>query len=88
MLEYMTEERVVLSVDRQKRISVGKLGFGEGHLVADRLSDGSGWVLRPAVVLNEAEIDILRKPENVEDILKGLAVVEAGQVTPWVRREK
>lgn len=87
MPEYMTVDRVVLSVDKQKRISVGKLGFEEGHLVADRLSDGSGWVIRPATLLTEAEIDILSRPENVQDILKSLAALERGEVTPWIRRE-
>ena len=87
MLNYMAEERVLLSVDRQKRVSVGRLGLDEGPLVADRLSDGSGWVIRQATILTEAEVDILSRPENVENILKSLASLEARKITERFRRQ-
>lgn len=73
--------RVTLTVDPQKRMSVGKLGFTEGHVVADPLPDGSGWVVRPAQVLTEAEIDILGRAENVKDMEAGLNDLREGRLT-------
>jgi hypothetical protein len=73
--------RVTLFVDAQKRMSVGKLGFDEGHAVADPLPDGSGWVVRPAKLLTQAEIDVLSRLDNVEDVKRGLADLAEGRLT-------
>lgn len=78
--------RVTISVDAQKRMSVGKLGFEEGHAVADPLPDGSGWVIRPAKLLTQAEIDILSRPENLEDVERGLADLAGGRLVARPRR--
>jgi hypothetical protein len=81
----MPDSRLTLSVDRQRRISVGKLGFEEGIVVAEPLPDGSGWALRPAVVLTEAEADVLRHPESRENLETALAQMRAGKVVGRTR---
>lgn len=75
-------ERVELTVDRQRRMSVGRLGFSEGHVVAEPLEDGSGWVVRPAVLMTDAEIDILTSPKSVEDIERSLGDLAEGNIRP------
>lgn len=79
--------RVDLTIDKQGRMSVGKLGLGEGHAVADQLSDGSGWVVRPATLMTEAERDIVSKAENVAAIERSLDDLREGRVTPRTRRQ-
>lgn len=80
-------ERITLSVDRQKRMSVGKLGLEEGHVVAEPLPDGSGWVVRPAKVLTEAELDIMSRPGNLADIQRGIEDLREGRLTERIRRD-
>jgi predicted transcriptional regulator len=67
-------------------MSVGRLGLKEGHAVAEELSDGSGWVIRPAVLMTQAELEILSKPTNVAAIERGLEDMAAGRVQPRHRR--
>lgn len=78
--------RVDLTIDKQGRMSVGKLGLSEGHAVADPLPDGSGWVVRPASLLTEVEIDIISSAENVAAIKRSLDDLREGRVVPRVRR--
>jgi hypothetical protein len=75
--------RITLSVDAQKRVSVGKLGFTEGLLVADPLPDEQGWVLRPAKVLTQAELDVASRQSNFDNIEQGLSDLRAGRTTRW-----
>lgn len=76
---------VDLTIDSQKRMSVGKLGLPEGHAVATELPDG-GWVVRAARLYTDAEIEILADPANREAIERGLADAEAGRTVEAFRR--
>lgn len=78
--------RIDLTIDRQGRMSVGKLGLAEGHAVAEPLPDGSGWVIRPARLLIEAEIDVLSRTEHVAGIERSLEDLAAGRTRPRHRR--
>ena len=78
--------RVQLSIDKQNRMSVGKLGFTEGYAIAEELDDGSGWVVRPAVLLTEAELDVLSNQDNVDDIRRSLDDLRNGRTVPRHRR--
>jgi hypothetical protein len=78
--------RVDLTIDKQGRMSVGKLGLIEGHAVADQLPDGSGWVVRPATLMTEAEMDIVSRAENVSAIERSLEDLREGRVVPRTRR--
>lgn len=78
----LMEEQITLTVDAQRRLSVGKLGFTEGHLVAERLPDGSGWVLRPGRVVSEAELEILRNQKSISEIESGLDDLASGRTRP------
>ena len=69
-------ERIDLTIDKQGRMSVGRLGMAEGHAVAEALPDGSGWVIRPATLLTQAEVDVLSDPSgraHLEQALEDLA---------------
>ncbi|MFV9673635.1 MAG: hypothetical protein ACNYZH_10455 [Acidimicrobiia bacterium] len=78
--------RVDLTIDKQGRMSVGKLGLSEGHAVADQLPDGSGWVVRPAVLMTEAERDVVSRAENVAAIERSLDDLRQGRVVPRTHR--
>jgi hypothetical protein len=80
-------QRVDLTIDKQGRMSVGRLGFTEGHAIAEELPDGSGWIIRPARLLTEAEIDVLSRAGNLEDLRRGLDDVAAGRTRPAHRRD-
>lgn len=77
---------VDLTIDSQKRMSVGRLGFAEGHAVATELPDGTGWVIRRARLYTDAELDVLTNPSNVEAIERALADAEAGRTVDGFRR--
>ena len=78
--------RIELGIDKQGRMSVGRLGLTGGHVVATALEDGSGWVIRPAELLTQAELDIRSRAENVDLIERGLADIEADRTHPRHRR--
>ena len=78
--------RVDLTIDKQGRMSVGKLGLTEGHAVAEPLPDASGLVIRPARLLTEAETDILSRPESVTDVERSLVDLAAGRTRPRRKR--
>jgi len=78
--------RIDLTIDKQGRMSVGRLGLTEGHAVAEPLPDGSGWVLRPARLITEAESDILSRPGNVEAIERSLQDLAEGRTRKGYRR--
>jgi len=80
------DHRIDLTIDKQGRMSVGKLGLTEGHAVAEPLPDDSGWVIRSARLLTEAELDLLARPKLVADIERGLGDLDAGRVRPRRRR--
>ncbi|MDK1039212.1 MAG: hypothetical protein QGD91_09905 [Actinomycetota bacterium] len=75
-----------LTIDKQNRMSVGKLGFATGHARAEELPDGSGWIVRPAKLVTEAEGDIWSRIENVEAIERSIEDLSAGRVVPRHRR--
>ena len=77
---------VDLSIDTQNRMSVGKLGLSEGHAKAEELPDGSGWIIRPAVLLTEAEADIRSRPENIDAIERSIADLNEGRIVPRHQR--
>ncbi len=79
--------RVDLTIDKQGRMSVSKLGLSEGHAVAYQLPDESGWVVRPAVLMTDAERDILSRAENVAAIERSLEDLREGRVVPRTRRQ-
>jgi hypothetical protein len=74
-------QRIALTIDGQGRMSVGKLGLSEGHAVAEPLPDASGWVIRQAHLVTEAEFEILSRPSNVSDLERALEDVTAGRVS-------
>lgn len=78
--------RIDLTIDKQGRMSVGRLGFTEGHAVAEPLPDGSGWVLRPARLVTDAEIDILSGRGNAAQIERSLHDLAEGRTRPGYRR--
>lgn len=78
--------RIDLAIDKQGRMSVGRLGLTEGYAVAEPLPDGSGWVLRPARLVTEAESDILSRPGNVEAIKRSLQDLAEGRTRTGYRR--
>ena len=78
--------RFELGIDKQGRMSVGRLGLTEGYVVATALDDGSGWVIRPAELLTQAELDIRSRTENVDLIERGLADIAADRTQPRYRR--
>jgi hypothetical protein len=75
-----------LSLDSQKRISLGKLGFDSTHAVATPLEDGSGWIIRPGNVYTEAELDILGNPETVASLRRSLDDIDDRRSAQLVRR--
>ncbi len=75
-------DRIHLAIDKQGRMSVGRLGLRDGYVVAEPLSDGSGWIIRSAKLLTDAEIDVLSRPTNVAAVKRGLKDVEAGRTRP------
>ena len=78
--------RIDLTIDKQGRMSVGRLGLTEGHAVAEPLPDGSGWVLRPARLVTEAEVDILSRRSNVEAVERSLRDLAEGRTRTGYRR--
>jgi hypothetical protein len=78
--------RIDLTIDRQGRMSVGRLGLTEGHAVAEPLPDGSGWVLRPARLVTEAELDVLSRPGSKDAILRSIEDLAAGRTRQGSRR--
>lgn len=78
--------RVQLSIDKQNRMSVGRLGFTEGYAIAEQLEDASGWIIRPAILLTEAEIDVLAEEDNAEDVRRSLDDLRKGRTVPRHRR--
>lgn len=78
--------RIDLTIDKQGRMSVGRLGFTEGHAVAEPLPDGSGWVLRPARLVTDAEIDILSGGGNAAEIERSVRDLAEGRTRPGYRR--
>ena len=78
--------RIDLTIDKQGRMSVGRLGLTEGHAVAEPLPDGSGWVLRPARLLTEAELDVLSQPGAEDAIRRSIEDLAAGRTRPGSRR--
>lgn len=78
--------RIDLTVDMQGRMSVGKLGLREGHVVAERLPDESGWIIRAANLYAEAEIDILSAGNGAELVEQGLEDLEHGRTNAAFRR--
>lgn len=80
--------RVDLTIDKQGRMSVGRLGLTEGHAIAEPLPDGSGWVVRPARLLTEAELDILSGPGNIEEIERSQRDLAEGRTRPGYRRRR
>lgn len=79
-------ERINIPIDKSNRASLGKLGFTEGMAVAEELPDGSGWILRPAEVLTQAELDIRTRPQNMADLNAGLLDNREGRLLPRTRR--
>ena len=79
--------RIDLTIDKQGRMSVGRLGLTEGHAVAEPLPDGSGWVLRPARLLTEAEIDVLSGRGNAAEIERSVRDLAEGRTRPGYRRK-
>ena len=79
--------RIDLTIDKQGRMSVGRLGLTEGHAVAEPLPDGSGWVLRPARLLTEAEIDVLSGRGNASEIERSVRDLTEGRTRPGYRRK-
>lgn len=79
--------RVDLTIDKQGRMSVGRLGLTEGHAVAEPLPDNSGWVVRPARLVTEAEFDLLSRQGSVEAIHRSLQDLAEGRTRPGYRRE-
>ncbi len=77
---------VDLTIDKQSRMSVGKLGFVTGHAIAEALPDGSGWIIRPARLVTEAEGDIWSRVENIEAIERSIEDLSTGRVVPRHRR--
>ncbi|MDA2978981.1 MAG: hypothetical protein O3B42_04380 [Actinomycetota bacterium] len=75
-----------LTIDKQNRMSVGKLGLSEGHAVAEELPDGSGWVIRPAQLVTQAQIDIMSHEQNASAIERSLVDIAQGHVEPRTRR--
>lgn len=82
----MAKRVVDLTIDQNKRMSVGKLGFEPGHARAEELEDGSGWVVRAAVLYTEADLDVLSNLQNVADIEHALEDVRAGRVVDRLTR--
>jgi len=80
------DHRIDLTIDRQGRMSVGRLGLSEGHAVAEPLPDASGWVIRQAHLVTETELEILSRPGNVADLERSLEDVTAGRLRP--RRQR
>lgn len=78
--------RVDLTIDKHGRMSVGRLGLTEGHAVAEALPDGSGWILRPAKLLTEAELDILSGAANADAIERARQDLAEGRTRPGYRR--
>ena len=78
--------RINLTVDRQGRMSVGKLGLREGHVVAESLPGDAGWIIRAAKLYTEAEIDILSAMDGAELVERGLEDLEHGRTGPAFRR--
>ena len=78
--------RIDLTIDKQGRMSVGRLGLGEGHAVAEPLPDGSGWILRQARLVTDAELDIRSRADNVEAIERSLEDAEEGRTRSGYRR--
>ena len=78
--------RIDLTIDKQGRMSVGKLGLREGHAVAEPLPDDSGWIIRAANLYTEAEIDILSAGSGAELVEQGLDDLEHGRTSPAYRR--
>jgi hypothetical protein len=75
-------ERIDLTIDKQGRMSVGRLGMGEGHAVAEALPDGSGWVIRPATLLTEAEVEVLSDPSSRANLERALEDLAGGRTQP------
>jgi len=78
--------RIDLTIDKQGRISGGKLGLREGHAVAESLPDDSGWIIRAANLYTEAEIDILSAGNGEELVERGLEGLEHARTNPADQR--
>jgi hypothetical protein len=79
-------KRIELAIDKQGRMSVGRLGLSEGFVVAEEMEDQSGWVIRPARVMTQADLDIHSSPSNLSDLDKGLTEAADGRTVPSYRR--
>lgn len=80
------DPRIDLTIDKRGRMSVGKLGLSPGHVVAEPLPDGSGWVFRPAAQGLDAEADIRSRPGNIAAIERSLDDLAVGQAQPRRKR--
>lgn len=79
-------KRIELAIDKQGRMSVGRLGLSEGFVVAEEMEDQSGWVIRPARILTQADLDIHSSPANLSDLNTGLAEATDRRTVPSYRR--
>lgn len=79
-------KRIELAVDKQGRMSVGRLGLSEGFVVAEEIEDQTGWIIRPARVMTQADLDIHSSPTTLSDLDKGLTEAADEQTVPAYRR--
>ena len=86
MSSMVTVNRINVPIDKSNRASLTKLGFTEGMAVAEELPDKSGWILRPAEVLTQAELDVRTRPQNMTDIEAGLMDSREGRLQSRHRR--
>jgi len=77
-------EGKLLELDERRRTSLGKIGRAQDrrYLVTE-LPDGTV-ILRPAVVLSQAELRLLSDPDRLAQVDAALAAPEA--TTPWTPR--
>lgn len=78
------EEGKLLELDGRRRTSLGRIGRAQDrrYLVTE-LPDGTV-ILRPAVVLSEAELKLLSDPDRLARVDAALAA--PGAAVPWTAR--
>lgn len=84
----LKNDRLVVEVDKRGRIPLGKFGIKDMTVVVEKLPEGKGVTVQPAVVLTEAEAAHYANQRAVASLDRAIAQAEAGDIRPGKLRTR